>query len=85
MEQLFLIMRADTFKMDNGDVTITCYKDRGTVEHKYWCVPKSIVCKYLNSKKQPSISDFECWLRSERDKNKKSHDVPCIGETWWET
>lgn len=76
----------DSFEVhSNGDVVIVeAYRGTRT-EHKYWNVPKKLALKLLQSSSAPSVSEFESWVKEDRDKREKTNadSVDCCSWGWW--
>ena len=66
------------FKIESyGCVELTTYKNGATVKHSYYSVPREVIKKFINASTEPSVKDFEDWLKDTKDKeadNAKSID-----------
>jgi len=67
-----------------GNVKIKTYAERGEVTHEYYSVPVSIIKKFINASKAPTLKDFEEWISDDREKKsiKDSH-ICSIGTSFW--
>jgi hypothetical protein len=67
-----------------GTVEIEVNKERGSVTHKYYSVPKDAIMKLLNAKSEPSIADFEKWKNAATETHENAI-VDCEWELgWWD-
>jgi len=71
------------FKIESyGCVELTTNKDGATVKHSYYNVPREVIKKFINASTEPSVKDFEDWLKDAKDKAEK--DSPSVvGYSFW--
>jgi hypothetical protein len=83
----------ETIKLEiNGehwnDVTLSEYHQGRRIEHIYHSVPKKVVMKLLNASSNPTVSDFDGWLKEEEEREKKKGPIaPCgevSGNSWYD-
>jgi hypothetical protein len=71
---------------DWNTVKLSEYKNNRRIEHEYGSVSKDVVMKLLNSRSNPTISDFEGWIKDDDQKQKKSgseKDFVIEGNAWF--
>jgi hypothetical protein len=70
-----------------NEVSISEYNNGRRLEHIYYSVAKDVVMKLLNSSKNPTVSDFDSWVREADEKQKKNNDktdvCPMEGNDWF--
>jgi len=71
------------FKIESyGCVELTTYKNGATVKHSYYSVPREVIKKFINASTEPSVKDFEDWLKDAKDKD-TDDKTPCISCSFW--
>jgi hypothetical protein len=70
-----------------NEVKLKTNKGGHNVEHTFYSVPTSIIRKFINATKAPSVQDFEDWLSTARQKEEKQRDKDgvtpfCCGSFW---
>jgi hypothetical protein len=72
-----------------NEVMLAEYSKGRRIEHTYHAVPKKVVMKLLNASKNPTISDFDGWVKDEDEAQSKRNNnnvVPsgcCIEGCEW--
>jgi 5-formaminoimidazole-4-carboxamide-1-beta-D-ribofuranosyl 5'-monophosphate synthetase len=64
-----------------NEVMIAEYVQGRRIEHNYYSVPKKVVMKLLNASKNPTISDFDGWVKEADDAAKKNRKDECVSCT----
>jgi len=64
-----------------GCVELTTNKDGATVKHSYYNVPREVIKKFINASTEPSVKDFEDWLKAAKDKEADNKTI-CCGSFW---
>lgn len=67
----------------NGDVKLheNYGRTASDIIRQYYGVPKSVICKLVNAKSAPDVSDFEEWLRTARNKHGKDR-TDYVNDYW---
>ena len=64
------------FKIESyGNVELTSYKNGCEVKHSYYSVPREVIKKFINASTEPSVKDFEDWLKDAKDKDADSKTI----------
>lgn len=64
-----------------GCVELTTNKDGATVKHSYYNVPREVIKKFINASTEPSVKDFEDWLKDAKDKDADNKTI-CSSSFW---
>jgi len=71
------------FKIEaHGCVELTTYKNDAAVKHSYYSVPREVIKKFINASTEPSVKDFEDWLKDAKDKD-ADNETTCISCSFW--
>lgn len=71
------------FKIESyGCVELTTYKNGATVKHSYYNVPREVIKKFINASTEPSVKDFEDWLKDAEDKDANNNKTICSSSFW---
>lgn len=71
------------FKIEaHGCVELTTCKNDVTVKHSYYSVPREVIKKFINASTEPSVKDFEDWLKDAKDKD-VDNEMTCISCSFW--
>jgi hypothetical protein len=64
-----------------NEVMLAEYTQGRRIEHNYYSVPKKVVMKLLNASKNPTVGDFDGWVKDEDEaqKKKSNNKVVTIG------
>jgi hypothetical protein len=62
-----------------GEVKIKVNKKGQQIEHTFYSVPTSIIRKFINASKEPSLQDFEGWVNDARQKREAKYKSDSIG------
>lgn len=71
------------FKIESyGCVELTTNKNGATVKHSYYNVPREVIKKFINASTEPSVKDFEDWLKDAKDKDADNKIEACSSSFW---
>lgn len=71
------------FKIESyGCVELTTNKNGATVKHSYYSVPREVIKKFINASTEPSVKDFEDWLKDAKDKDADNKIEVCSSSFW---
>lgn len=78
-------MKIDKFELDSyGNLKITtAYSGLKYSVYEYDCVPKEVLIKFITAKTEPSLEDFDGWLRDYKNKKKDNKDITLVHESFW--
>lgn len=72
------------FKIESyGCVELTTNKNGATVKHSYYSVPREVIKKFINASTEPSVKDFEDWLKDAKDKDADNKIEACSSSCFW--